>query len=157
MTTAFEYIKSVGGLESEADYKYTGVDGKCKFDANKLVVKVSNFTEIPVDEAQMAAYLVNYGPLAVGINAVFMQTYIGGVSCPLLCSKRNLNHGVLIVGYGERGFAPLRFGYKPYWIIKNSWGANWGDHGYYKICRGHNACGVDTMVSSVAVRANVEP
>lgn len=68
MTTAFEYIKSVGGLESEADYKYTGVDGKCKFDSNKLVVKVANFTELPVDEAQMGAYLVNYGPLAGKIS-----------------------------------------------------------------------------------------
>ncbi|CAM6096264.1 unnamed protein product [Calypogeia fissa] len=151
MTTAFEYIKSAGGLMAQSDYKYTGVDGKCKFDANKIKVKVANFTELPqADEEQMAAYLVNYGPLSVGINAAFMQTYIGGVSCPLLCNKRNLDHGVLIVGYAERGFAPIRLGYKPYWIIKNSWGANWGDHGYYKICRGYNECGVGAMVSSVA-------
>lgn len=86
---------------------------------------------------------------AVGINAVWMQTYIGGVSCPYICGKY-LDHGVLIVGYGSSGFAPIRFKEKPYWIIKNSWGENWGENGYYKICMGRNVCGVDSMVSSVA-------
>ncbi|BBN02595.1 cathepsin F [Marchantia polymorpha subsp. ruderalis] len=156
MTNAYEYIKQAGGLEKEADYKYTAQDGKCKFDSNKLVVKVANFTEVPVDEAQMGAYLVNYGPLAVGINAAFMQTYIGGVSCPLICSKRNIDHGVLIVGYGARGFTPVRLSYKPYWIIKNSWGKSWGEEGYYKLCRGYGECGISTMVSSVAAIAVID-
>ncbi len=88
--------------------------------------------------------------VAVGINAAYMQTYIAGVSCPIVCNKHNLDHGVLLVGYGKHGFAPLRLSYKPYWIIKNSWGPMWGDHGYYKICRGHGECGLNTMVSAVA-------
>ena len=87
---------------------------------------------------------------AVGINAVFMQTYIGGVSCPYICFRQVLDHGVLLVGYGASGYALIRFKDKPYWIIKNSWGQNWGENGYYKICRGHNVCGVDSMVSTVA-------
>lgn len=88
---------------------------------------------------------------AVAINAAYMQTYIGGVSCPFICG-RHLDHGVLLVGYGSAGYAPIRFKEKPYWIIKNSWGENWGEKGYYKICRGphdKNKCGVDSMVSSV--------
>lgn len=86
---------------------------------------------------------------AVAINALYMQTYVGGVSCPFICSKR-LDHGVLLVGYGSAGYAPIRMQEKPYWIIKNSWGENWGEKGYYKICRGRNICGVDSMVSTVA-------
>ncbi|KAL9445938.1 hypothetical protein AB3S75_013756 [Citrus x aurantiifolia] len=125
MNSAFEYILKAGGVEREKDYPYTGTDD------------------------QMAANLVKHGPLAVGINAVWMQTYIGGVSCPYICGKY-LDHGVLIVGYGSSGFAPIRFKEKPYWIIKNSWGENWGENGYYKICMGRNVCGVDSMVSSVA-------
>jgi cathepsin F len=150
MTNAYKYVMEAGGLETETDYPYKGTDGKCKYDSNKIAAKVTNFTNIPVDENQIAAYLVQRGPLAIGINAEFMQTYIAGVSCPLFCNKRNLDHGVLLVGYGDRGFAPLRLSYKPYWIIKNSWGSLWGDHGYYKICRGHGECGLNTMVSSVA-------
>ncbi|CAK9196708.1 unnamed protein product, partial [Sphagnum jensenii] len=149
MTNAYNYVMEAGGLESESDYPYKGSNGKCKYDSNKIAAKVTNFTNIPIDEDQMAAYLVHQGPLAVGINAAYMQTYIAGVSCPIVCNKHNLDHGVLLVGYGKHGFAPLRLSYKPYWVIKNSWGPMWGDHGYYKICRGHGECGLNTMVSAV--------
>ncbi|RLM66400.1 cysteine proteinase 1-like [Panicum miliaceum] len=151
MTTAFSYLEKVGGLESEKDYPYTGSDSTCKFDKSKIVAQVKNFSVVSVDEDQIAANLVKHGPLAIGINAVFMQTYIGGVSCPYICG-RHLDHGVLLVGYGSAGYAPIRFKEKPYWIIKNSWGENWGENGYYKICRGphaQNKCGVDSMVSTV--------
>nr|GLL48380.1 cysteine proteinase 15A-like [Ipomoea trifida] len=148
MTTAYEYALTAGGLERESDYPYTGIDGTCKFDKNKIVASVANFSVVSLDEDQIAANLVKHGPLSVGINAVFMQTYIGGVSCPYICSK-NLDHGVLLVGYGAAGYAPIRLKNKPYWIIKNSWGENWGEDGYYKICRGHDVCGVDSMVSTV--------
>ncbi|XP_062184529.1 cysteine proteinase 1-like [Phragmites australis] len=151
MTTAFSYLQKAGGLESEKDYPYTGMDSTCKFDKSKIIAQVNNFSVVSVDEQQIAANLVKHGPLAIGINAVFMQTYIGGVSCPYICG-RHLDHGVLLVGYGSSGYAPIRFKEKPYWIIKNSWGENWGENGYYKICRGphvQNKCGVDSMVSTV--------
>ncbi|PWA51432.1 putative cysteine protease RD19D [Artemisia annua] len=147
MTNAYNYLMKAGGIQSEEDYPYTGKSGECMFDPKKIVAKVTNFTNIPADEDQMAAHLVKHGPLAVGLNAVFMQTYIGGVSCPLICSKKRVNHGVLIVGYGSKGFSILRLGNKPYWIIKNSWGRTWGEHGYYKLCRGSGMCGMNTMVS----------
>ncbi|KAJ4966585.1 hypothetical protein NE237_018434 [Protea cynaroides] len=150
MTSAFEYTLKSGGLMREEEYPYTGTDrGTCKFDKTKVAAEVANFSVVSLDEDQIAANLVKNGPLAVGINAAFMQTYIGGVSCPYICTRR-LDHGVLLVGYGSEGFSPIRLKKKPYWIIKNSWGGSWGEHGYYKICRGHNVCGVDSMVSTVA-------
>jgi hypothetical protein len=77
---------------------------------------------------------------------VFMQTYVGGVSCP----RALVNHGVLLVGYGARGFAALRLGDRPYWVIKNSWGSSGGSRGA-TASAGRGMCGVDTMVSGVAV------
>ncbi|KAK1396531.1 Cysteine proteinase Cathepsin F [Heracleum sosnowskyi] len=152
MTNAYEYLIKAGGIEEEDAYPYTGKRGDCKFDPEKIAVRVTNFTNIPGDEEQIAAHLVHHGPLAVGLNAVFMQTYIGGVSCPLICGKKFLNHGVLLVGYGAKGFSILRLGNKPYWIIKNSWGEKWGEQGYYRICRGHNMCGMSSMVSAVMTK-----
>ncbi|CAN1824198.1 Cysteine protease RD19A [Linum perenne] len=151
MTSAYEYTLKAGGLEREEDYPYTGTDGTCKFDKSKIVASVANFSVVSSDEDQIAANLVKHGPLSIGINAIFMQTYIGGVSCPYICPKSQ-DHGVLLVGYGAAGYAPIRLKEKPYWIIKNSWGENWGEGGYYKICKGtgKNLCGMDTMVSSVA-------
>lgn len=154
MTNAYSYLIEAGGIEEEETYPYIGKRGECKFKPEKVAVKVHNFTKIPVDETRIAANLVHNGPLAIGLNAVFMQTYIGGVSCPLICGKRRLNHGVLLVGYGSRGFSILRLGYKPYWIIKNSWGTRWGENGYYRLCRGHNMCGMNTMVSAVVTQSS---
>lgn len=153
MNNAFEYALKSGGLQREVDYPYTGRDGQCKFDKNKIAASVSNFSVVSVDEDQVAANLVKNGPLAVGINAAFMQTYVGGVSCPYICSKHLMDHGVLLVGYGSSAYSVIRLKNKPYWIIKNSWGENWGEEGYYRLCRGphsKNVCGIDTMVSMVA-------
>ncbi|KAL9242276.1 hypothetical protein vseg_016293 [Gypsophila vaccaria] len=153
MTNAYRYLIQAGGLEEEATYPYTGKKGECQFNPEKVAVKVVNFTTIPFEEDQIAAHLVHHGPLAIGLNAVFMQTYVGGVSCPLICSKRQINHGVLLVGYGAKGYSILRLGYKPYWIIKNSWGTKWGENGYYRLCRGYRGmCGMNTMVSSVVTQ-----
>lgn len=154
MTNAYEYLIKVGGIEEVVAYPYTGKRGDCKFKPEKIAVRVTNFTNVPNDENQIAVNLVHHGPLAVGLNAVFMQTYIGGVSCPLICGKKSVNHGVLLVGYGSKGFSILRLGYKPYWIIKNSWGEKWGEHGYYRLCRGHGMCGMNSMVSAVATKTS---
>ncbi|KAL6526069.1 Cysteine protease rd19a [Orobanche hederae] len=150
MNSAFEYSLKSGGLMREEDYPYTGTDrGACRFDKSKIAAKVANFSVVSLDEDQIAANLVKNGPLAVAIDAAFMQTYMKGVSCPYICPKR-LDHGVLLVGYGESAYAPVRLKDKPYWVIKNSWGKSWGEEGFYKICRGRNICGVDSMVSTVA-------
>ncbi|MDG6100420.1 hypothetical protein EXU34_23585, partial [Alteromonas sp. ZYF713] len=122
MNNAFEYILKAGGVQKESDYPYTGKDGTCHFDKSKIAASVANFSVISTDEDQIAANLVKNGPLAIGINAAWMQTYIGKVSCPYVCSKKRLDHGVLLVGYGSAGYAPSRLKDKPYWIIKNSWG-----------------------------------
>ncbi|KVH99312.1 Cysteine peptidase, asparagine active site-containing protein [Cynara cardunculus var. scolymus] len=135
MNNAFEYILNAGGIQKEADYPYTGKDGTCHFDKTKIAASVSNFSVVGTDEDQIAANLVKNGPLAI--------------SCPYICSKKRLDHGVLLVGYGAADYSPSRFKDKAYWIIKNSWGANWGEDGYYKICSGYNSCGMDTMVSAV--------
>lgn len=64
MTTAYEYVIQAGGVQLESDYPYTGVVGKCRFDPSKIAAKVANFTTISLDEDQIAANLVQHGPLA---------------------------------------------------------------------------------------------
>merc|ERR1719397_1803289 len=46
-----------------------------------------------------------------------------------------LNYDVLIVGYDKSG--P-----QPFWIVKNSWGTDWGENGYIRIKMGVNSCGL---------------
>ena len=77
----------------------------------------------------METALLDHGPLAVAIDAgdYAFQAYRSGVvtsGCGL-----EINHGVVIVGFGIDDVAGQ------YWIVKNSWGTNWGDAGYIKIAK----------------------
>jgi cathepsin B len=48
-------------------------------------------------------------------------------------------HAVEIVGWGEEDDVK-------YWIIKNSWGTEWGDGGYFRMVRGINNCEIEENV-----------
>eukprot|EP00698_Gefionella_okellyi_P005486 TRINITY_DN15017_c0_g1_i1.p1 TRINITY_DN15017_c0_g1~~TRINITY_DN15017_c0_g1_i1.p1 ORF type:complete len:344 (+),score=50.60 TRINITY_DN15017_c0_g1_i1:56-1033(+) len=143
-SNAYEYIMGAGGLMSEDAYPYTAVDGNCVFQASQVISKVANWTAISTDETVIAQETYERGPLSIGINAEWMQFYSRGVSDPLWCDPKKLDHGVLIVGYGTDGSSG-------YWKIKNSWGPEWGEQGYYRIIRGKGKCGLNTMVTSAIV------
>lgn len=144
---AYEYVIKNGGIDTEDSYPYQGVDGNCNFQAKTVGAKISNFTMVSSDETQMAAYLVQNGPLAIAANAEEWQFYFGGVFyVPCMTS---LDHGILIVGYGTE--TDIFGETMPYWIIKNSWGADWGEDGYIRVERGTGKCGVNAFVSSAII------
>ncbi|XP_019052648.1 PREDICTED: probable cysteine protease RD19D [Nelumbo nucifera] len=64
MTNAYKYLMEDGGLEEEETYPYIRKPGECKFNPEKVVVRLVNFTNILLDENQIAAHLVHHGPLA---------------------------------------------------------------------------------------------
>ncbi|CAF4798014.1 unnamed protein product [Pieris macdunnoughi] len=149
---AYRAIEQLGGLEAENDYPYEGVDDKCLYNKTLSRVHISGALNISSNETDMAKWLTQNGPISIGINANAMQFYVGGVSHPwrMLCSPKNLDHGVLIVGYGVKDY-PLFHKHLPYWIVKNSWGTSWGEQGYYRVYRGDGTCGVNLMASSSIV------
>lgn len=152
MTDAYIAIEKLGGLETEEDYPYDAQDEKCHFNQSLVKVHVVNAVNISQDESEMAGWLVKNGPISIGINANAMQFYMGGVSHPwkMLCDPGNLDHGVLIVGYGVSTNSYFNKS-KPFWTVKNSWGKNWGEQGYYRVYRGDGTCGVNLMASSAVV------
>ena len=46
-------------------------------------------------------------------------------------------HAIVIVGWGSEGG-------KDFWIIRNSWGKDWGDKGYFRMSRGVNMCEIES-------------
>jgi cathepsin F len=150
-SNAYQYVMKAGGIDTEASYPYTaggGQTGSCQFDPANIGAKVANWTALPTNEDQLAAWLYTNGPISIGINAGWMQTYSHGVANPLFCPASGIDHGVLIVGYGTQKGA---FGTENFWIIKNSWSASWGEEGFCRIVRGKAKCGLNTMCTSAIV------
>ncbi|CAG2111140.1 unnamed protein product [Medioppia subpectinata] len=148
-TNAFKTIIDLGGIESESDYPYDGRNEKCHYNRSLSKLAIDSYVVLPEDETALAQWLYKFGPISIGINANAMQFYFGGISHPMkwLCNPNNLDHGVLIVGFGV-GKTKILHKTQPFWIIKNSWGPSWGEKGYYRVYRGDGTCGLNLMASS---------
>jgi len=132
------------GLETEGDYSYHAKDEQCAVDQSKERVFLENWQAISTDEDEIAAALMQYGPLAVGIHAgPPLQSYTGGIFQGS-CAGRP-NHAVTIVGFGEED------GVK-FWNVKNSWGKSFGENGYFRILRGAGQCGINGHVTAAEVQ-----
>ncbi|XP_026149409.1 pro-cathepsin H-like [Mastacembelus armatus] len=139
---AFEYIKYNKGLMTEEDYPYKGHDATCHFEpalAAVYVLDVVNITRYDEKAMVDAVAWLNPVTFSFDVMADFMH-YKEGVYTSTQCKNTadRVNHAVLAVGYGteENGM--------PYWIVKNSWGTDWGMDGYFLIERGKNMCGLAT-------------
>ena len=99
---------------------------------------------VPASEEALKIAVATQGPISVGIHAADSFQDFGfrfhnssvyyGTDCK--SDFKSGNHGVAVVGYGtEDG--------KDYWLVKNSWGSDWGEEGYIKMARNkNNNCGI---------------
>jgi len=172
---AMQYIIQAGGLQSEKSYPYCVGDGSCfpcqapgynaslcgppvaycnathwpcRDKSASFAATIKDWKALSTNETELAAQLATVGPVSVALDASALQFYHRGVFAPHFCSKTDLDHAVLMVGYGSE---KTIFGKeKPFWIVKNSWGVKWGEKGYFRILRGEGKCGINTQaVTSV--------
>ncbi|XP_047335371.1 zingipain-2-like [Impatiens glandulifera] len=144
---AFEFITRNGGIDTEEDYPYQEADGTC--DATKVnskVVRIDGYEFVPSNNENALMKAVVHQPISVYIEAGVWEfkNYVSGIytgNCGTV-----LNHAVVVVGYGsESGI--------DFWIVKNSWGKNWGEDGYVRIKRndvadiGKGKCGIVSFPS----------
>lgn len=138
----FTYAKN--GVELNSAYPYTAKTGTCRFDKSKVKAKVSTSGNVgkSVDAMKKAVY--DHGAITVCVNAHKMQSYNGGIITSTGCST-SIDHAVNVVGWGSSGSTH-------YWIVRNSWGARWGEKGYCRFISGKNACGIESypMYATVA-------
>ena len=140
MTNAFNYlIKGSKGVETESDYPYTAKDGTCKFSSAMIVGKIRAYIRIAQQDCQGLLETLANQPVSVAIAAQAIQSYTGGIFNNPLCGTK-LDHGVTATGFGVTGNTE-------FWIVKNSWGASWGEQGYIRFFRsgsssGHGMCGI---------------
>ncbi|EFJ44502.1 hypothetical protein VOLCADRAFT_76255 [Volvox carteri f. nagariensis] len=156
MDYAYQWIIKNGGLDTEDDYPYTAEDGVCvAAKKNRRVVTIDGYVDIPENDEVALKKAAAHQPIAVAIeaDAKSFQLYGGGVYDDPTCGT-SLNHGVLVVGYGK----DPHFG--NYWIVKNSWGPEWGDNGYIRLRMGaedvQGMCGI-AMAPSFPTKKGPNP
>ncbi len=136
------------GLETEAKVPYKGSAGSCnakgktpyEVEAWGWVDPLSTQPKV----ADMKAAMCKYGPLTVAVAATpAFIAYSGGTFDEK--SKATINHAVTLVGWDDDRNA---------WLLRNSWGSNWGEDGYMWIDYGSNSVGAYATWAMVEQDAN---
>mmetsp|Transcript_83333 Transcript_83333/g.222841 ORF Transcript_83333/g.222841 Transcript_83333/m.222841 type:complete len:373 (+) Transcript_83333:89-1207(+) len=132
------------GVIMEADYAYSDQDGVCVSEHTPKRGKITGYKQLPANQGEpLKEALAQTGPVTVSVAVPSsFRSYSSGV---LTCGDSagtedwKISHAVLAVGYGSD---PT---YGPYWLLKNSWGARWGEEGYLRVARqdGSEPCGTD--------------
>ncbi|XP_031628596.1 cathepsin L1-like [Contarinia nasturtii] len=142
---AFEYIRINYQINSEKNSPYEARTGECKIERQNTTANDRSYVNIPFgNERELTKMIEQIGPISVALDASrpSFKQYRKGIYYEPECDPLNLNHAVLVVGFGsdENG--------DDYYLIKNSWGTSWGDKGYAKIARNkNNHCGIASAAS----------
>jgi cathepsin L len=148
MDQAFQYVIQNKGIDTEASYPYTATGpNTCEYSASNIGDTISNYQDVTSGSESALETAVNKQPISVAIDASneSFQMYSSGVYYEPACSATSLDHGVLAVGYGTDSTGT------DYWLVKNSWGTDWGMSGFIEMLRdtvsNGNMCGIATMAT----------
>lgn len=155
MDDAFKYIIQNQGISNDAVYSYEGRStGICdSIKAEDHAAQITNYEDVPPNDEESLLQAVANQPVSVAIDASALQFYSGGVFNGFC--ETFLNHGVTAVGYGtsEEGIK--------YWLIKNSWGQDWGEDGYFRLQRDidqpQGQCGIAMFASFPVSKESAQP
>lgn len=149
----FTYVKENGGIDSEASYPYRGMTGPCQYNPSDSVTSLSGYVDLPQgNETSLTNAVATIGPISVAIDASqpSFQLYKSGIYNDPRCSSYNLDHAVVVIGYGTENN-------QDYYIVRNSWGPGWGEEGYIRMARNcNNFAGIATMASYPVIGNNTK-
>lgn len=135
MELAFDYLQN-HNLCSLTNYNYQASDDQCLYQQGcSNGPELKGYCQVEINNEYELKKAVAQQPVSVAIEAnnLHFQLYSSGIFSYQKCGNK-LDHGVLVVGYGTENN-------QDYWIIKNSWGSNWGENGYIRIARNTNLDG----------------
>lgn len=146
MEYALEYVYDAGGLERADEYPYTSGDfgrtDTCDSDLGFYTVTATGYAYLESQSA-MEDYVWTTGPLSVCLDASSWSSYSSGIVTASDCDSGDINHCVQIVGLNKA---------ESYWIVRNSWGTDWGQSGYIYVSTEGNACDIEYSPLYVTVK-----
>ena len=138
--SAMSYLKTAGiPLETDAPYNSggTGITGTCTAAMQQNTYRVTGFEDVATSVEAIKNAIAQYGPLVTGfVVYTDFLSYQSGVYSHVTGVAEG-GHMVAIVGYDDAEQA---------WIIKNSWGPDWGEGGFFRIKSGTNECDIEDEV-----------
>lgn len=143
MTRAYDYLlqNNGGGITTETNYPYEQGQSVCNTE-QPAAVTISGYQVVPPSESSLLQAVANQ-PISVGIAAgQEFHNYGSGIYDGSCYPK--LNHAVTVIGYGTS-----EDGVK-YWLLKNSWGTDWGEQGYMRIARDVGVDGGQCGIAKIA-------
>jgi len=153
------YLKWAGDnnieFASESQYPYLNMWPKLQCPSNLEVynqgARVSgSYYTYGGSEELMKKLIYEHGAIVAGVySSSALENYEGGIfeGC---APHVKTNHAISVVGYGtENGV--------DYWLIKNSWGADWGENGYFRLQRGVGMCGIGKTIVATTCEATSGP
>jgi len=138
---AMQWLISQGGQDAESCYPYTAQDGTCASSQCTPVNKISSITPISQSESAIYQALQSMGPLSICCDASQWSNYQGGVLTADQCGD-NVDHAIQLTGYNT--------GQGGYWVVRNSWGASWGENGFIFLQYGQNTCDITSEVTGAS-------
>jgi len=143
---AYAYVMQAGGIDSYSSYPYTaegGNSGTCNFTKSNVVAQLTGYTNV-TGETGLYKTASTTGPVSVCVDASSWSSYTGGV---LTQCTNYVDHCVQLVGYQNYGAAFPG----AYWIVRNSWGTDWGVNGFIYVAIGQDLCVIGDYATIVTV------
>lgn len=138
-TSVFRYLQDTGKAYRDKCYPYKERRNYCSVRSHsncEVNPSLSSNGQVKfkvlTNENDILYHVAKTGPVVTAVQTTNdLLLYAKGILNDRRCTnrQRDVDHAFLIVGYGEEKGVP-------YWLIKNSWGTDWGENGYLRIKRG---------------------
>lgn len=150
--TAIEFVAAQKGIATDLSYPYVAQDyvynPTCNTATAVKIPMTPTYTWLYDDQSIQEAVAVQPVSVCIAVGDAFQFYESGVMNSTTACENfENINHAVLLVGYGTDPITN-----KPFWMFKNSWATEWGEAGYFRLNRDiPNSCGITVEAMSVSL------